>query len=183
MDENDTHRHFSVKCFNDVWGLLEKENRSEEDDRLMRETAHASLYHWLRRGDCEPKNISIGLWLISRVYSSLGRGAAAMKYGEECIEASETLEPFYLGYGYEAAARAAQVLRDRVRLDTFLKRAGDMLEQVSDAEEKGLLSTDLAMLKRRSNSEQGGTGEHATRAESDSEGSDKPHAQSEGRSQ
>ena len=150
MNENEAHRHFSVKCFNDTWTLLEKKGRLADENRLIREMAHASLFHWLRRENCESKNISVGLWLISRVYSSLGCGGRAMKYAEECIAASNSLDPFYVGYGFEAAARASQILDDRGTFDSHLKRAAEVLEQVSDAEEKDMLAKDIEELKRQS---------------------------------
>ena len=146
MDEATAHRFFSSKCFNDTWGLLDKADRTPEDDRLMREMAHASLLHWLRRQDCEPKNLSIGLWLVSRVYATLGDGANAARYAEECIAISEGLGAFELGYGFEAAARAAQLLEDRGAFDAHLDRAKELLEEVGDAEEKKLLGADLEEL-------------------------------------
>ena len=73
MDEavRKTHRGFAVSLFNRVWELLEKPDRSANDDIEMLNAAHASLYHWLQIG--EAKNFSIGEWQLSRVYATLRR--------------------------------------------------------------------------------------------------------------
>lgn len=144
-----SHQFFSADCFNRVWGLLDKKDRSDEDDRLMRETAHASLFHWLNREDVQPTNVSVGLWQLSRVYAVLDRPAEARQYAEECVSVSEEakLPPFYLGYGYEAAARAARVAGDSADQECYRKEALAALENVSDPEEKALLEADLKDLE------------------------------------
>lgn len=142
------HRFFSAHCFNEVWGLLEKPDRSVEDDRLMREMAHASLFHWLQRDDATPTNLSVGLWQVSRVYSVLNHPVEAMNYAEECLELSELerLSPFCLGYAHEAVARAAKVGDDGEECARALERARECLARVEDAEERSLLEADLAGL-------------------------------------
>lgn len=148
MNEQEVHRKFSTECFNEVWGLMEKASRSMEEDRLMREMAHASLFHWLKRDDRDATKISIGLWLVSRVYSMMGDGGAASRYAGECIEisASNSLPPFYMGYGYEAAARAAGVAGEVKAKVDFLKNATDELGRIEDAGEKEMLEKDLEEL-------------------------------------
>ena len=144
-----SHRFYAADCFNRVWGLLDRSDRTEEEDRLMREMAHASLFHWLCREDAKPMNLSVGLWQLSRVYAVLGRAVESRSYAEECIEISKSAElpPFYQGYGYEAAARAALVSGEEARRETFLKLAREQLEEVVDPEEKALLAADLADLE------------------------------------
>jgi|GEM_PF-2852069 hypothetical protein len=47
------HRIFAAGLNGEVWALLDKEaGRTEDDDRRMIHTAHASLYHWLTRSEC-----------------------------------------------------------------------------------------------------------------------------------
>jgi len=151
MDQQEAHRHFSVECFNDAWGLLEKPDRSPVEDRLMREMAHASLFHWLRREDCEALNISVGLWLVSRVSAVLGQGAEAEGYARDCIEVSESssLEPFYVGYSYEAVARAMQILGDSESSVEAIAKADEILCQIESEEEKEQLKNDLQELREQ----------------------------------
>jgi hypothetical protein len=111
----------------------------------MREMAHASLYHWLCREDCTDRNVSIGLWQISRVHAVLGDAAEALAYAEECIVLSNDsgLPAFYRGYAYEAAARAAGAAGDPDRVAEALRTAGKLLEAVEDEEERRMLAADL----------------------------------------
>ncbi|MEP4079047.1 hypothetical protein [Haloferula sp.] len=154
MDPQDGHRHFSVDCFNQVWSLLDKSDRSAEDDRLMREMAHASLYHWLQRSDGNAENLSIGLWQISRVHAVLGEGDVARRYAEECLRISEgsELSPFYRGYALEAVARAAKLLQDEDGFAQAMRSADAEHSKVKDAESKAMLGKDLSDLGSSSSS-------------------------------
>ncbi|MDF1851059.1 MAG: hypothetical protein P1U85_09510 [Verrucomicrobiales bacterium] len=149
MTESESHQYFSAHCFNEVWRLLEIPQRSEEESLLMRDAAHASLYHWKQREDCQPQNLSIGLWALARVYAVLEKGEEAMQYASACIELSETedLAPFYLGYAFEAAARAAQSAGNTRERDEHLKKATQLLALVESEEERSMLEADLVDLK------------------------------------
>ncbi len=149
MDVSAAHKYFSAACFNEVWDLLDKKTRTAEEDRLMREMAHASLFHWLRREDAEATNLSIGLWQVSRVHAVLGEGSAAGRYGAECLAISEEndLPPFYIGYGHEAAARAAKISGDGGKVSLHLASAETMAEKVEDEGERRALLADLNELR------------------------------------
>ena len=41
-----THRSLASSLFNHTWTLLDKKNRTPEDDIEMMHCAHASRYHW-----------------------------------------------------------------------------------------------------------------------------------------
>ena len=111
--------------------------------------AHASLFHWLRREDVEPVNLSIGLWQVSRVHAVIGEGVEAARYAEECVALSgdNNLPPFYIGYGHEAAARAASLCGEDEKLAHHLNAAEVLAEKIEDAGEKEALSADLQELK------------------------------------
>ncbi len=144
MSSQEIHRQLSVDCFNDVWALLKSDSRSIEEKRLMREMAHASLFHWLKREDCEPQNLSVGLWQVSRVHAVLRDGRAAMKYALECITVSNdaALSAFYRGYACEAAARAAKAMKDSDAAAQYLTEAHRCLAEV-EGDDAALLKADL----------------------------------------
>jgi len=52
FDVSAAHKYFSANCFNMAWDLIEKTNRTPEDERLMVALNQASIYHWLQRDDC-----------------------------------------------------------------------------------------------------------------------------------
>jgi hypothetical protein len=148
MEEQEGHQYFSVKCFNEVWDLIKKQDRSVDEGRIMLEMAHASLYHWLMREDRTASNVSIGLWQVSRVYSVLENGTEAMRFANDCIQISEghSVPEFHRAYAYEAAARAAKVQGDDEQCRTFLETARSLAKQVEDEESRALLDSDFQEL-------------------------------------
>jgi len=61
--------------FNLVWSLLDKKDRTKEEDDKMIHAAHASRFHWGEIG--KPINLGRGEWQISRVYSVLNMPESA----------------------------------------------------------------------------------------------------------
>ncbi len=140
------HAYFSVDCFNQTWELLERAQRTPEEEDQMRSLCHASLWHWTQRPDCTPRNLSIGYWQLSRVYALLGQAEDAVRFGEKCLQHSAAEEPFYLGYAHEALARAARVRGDSQLLKQHLAHARQFASQVGDPEERAMLQKDLETL-------------------------------------
>ncbi len=52
FDIQAAHKYFAAHCFNSAWDLIEKKDRTSEDDRLMVALNQASIFHWLQRPDC-----------------------------------------------------------------------------------------------------------------------------------
>lgn len=140
------HRWFSADCFNRVWALLDKADRTPDDCERMISLAHASLAHWRERADCTPGNLSIGYWQTSRVYAVLGQAENARRYGELCLAASAGEPPFYLGYAHEALARAAKLAGNAASAAEHVAKARLLAVQVTDAGERAALEADLTGL-------------------------------------
>lgn len=143
------HRYFSAACFNGVWDLLEHPNRSSDDDTSLLAAAHASLWHWRQRPDCTSRNLSVGYWMLARVYAVLGSAAEARRYGLLSLEAAALEPPFYQGYAHEALARAARAAGELQVAETHLAEARRFAEQVAEADERAMLENDLAQLAGR----------------------------------
>ncbi|MBN2170642.1 MAG: hypothetical protein JW819_04880 [Candidatus Krumholzibacteriota bacterium] len=148
LDLAAAHKNFSASCFNAVWELLDKADRTEREGQRMIELAHASIWHWTQREDCTDTNMSIGYWQASRVYATLGMADEARRYGTLCLAASaaEGVPPFYLGYAHEALSRAAGVAGDREEAAAQLAEARRIAETVPDEEAKKMLLADLDTL-------------------------------------
>ena len=147
LDLAAAHRHFSASCFNGVWELIDKPDRSPDEDRVMVSMCHASLYHWQQRSDCTSCSLSIGYWQLSRVYALLGEADNARKYGRLCLMYSQNEEPFYLGYAYEALARADFLAGNQAVAEEGLALAREQVAKVADAAEREMLQKDLETMK------------------------------------
>lgn len=147
FDLASAHRYFSAKCFNLAWELIEKPNRTAEDDEQMLRLAQASLWHWTQRPDCQPRNLSIGYWQASRIHALLGRAADAKHIGELSLTAAQD-DPFLTAYAHEALARAALVANDTAILKLNLAEANRFASQVADDEDRQVLLKDLQELAR-----------------------------------
>ncbi len=129
--------------FNKTWELLDRDDRTDEDDREMAAMALASRYHWRQAG--EAKNHSISDWQVSRVFSVLGDAPMALSFGKAALEVAmeSELAPFYVGFGHEAVARAAALAGDSAIRNDHLAKARAQAEAVEDAEERKMLTDDL----------------------------------------
>ena len=143
------HEVFSAGCFNKCWALIDKVERSDADAEDMILAANASLWHWKQRKDCKPMNLSVGYWQLSRVYALADQYAMAEQYGRKCLEVSRKnkLPPFYVGYAYEALARAALVKKDAKKAGEYLAAARSELKKVKEKDERELLEGDLAAVE------------------------------------
>jgi tetratricopeptide (TPR) repeat protein len=138
----------AAQLFNDVWSLLEKTERTPEEDDAMLHAAHASRYHWGEVGTIV--NLVRGEWQCSRVYSMLGRAEPALHHARRCLELCDrgSIGDFDLAYAYEALARAHLVAGDEVEAGRYLDRAREAGREIADDDARELLAADLSSLRR-----------------------------------
>jgi len=139
-------RKLAVDLFNFVWTLLEKPDRTREEDDTMLHAAHASRFHWGEVG--APVNLARGEWQVSRVYATLGRAEPALHHARRCLELCEAseVEEWDLPYAYEAIARAEGVAGKRTEAERYERLAREAAERVTDADDREHLLGDLATL-------------------------------------
>jgi hypothetical protein len=149
FDQAAAHKYFSANLYNKAWDLIDKEQRTPEDDEQMIRLSHASHFHWTQRPDYTTTSASIGYWQTSRIYAILDQAENAMRYGNLCLEASqaEGVPPFFLGYAYEALARAAAVSGNRQEMDDYLDKAKDTAKHIEKVDERKMLVDDLQTIK------------------------------------
>jgi hypothetical protein len=145
FDIEAAHRYFSTECFNRAWDLIDQEERTPADEDEMLKLSIASLWHWTQRPDCTKKELSLGYWQVSRIYAITGRPENAVWYAERCLEVTEDadLPPFYLGYAYEALARAAMAGRNKRQAMEYIAQARALAGQEQNEEDRQLLLDDL----------------------------------------
>ena len=104
---NNNHHYMGIEMNNQTWGLLDKKDRSEQDNIRIINFAKASLYHWRKSDKYNVENEQRGQWLISHVYAILGKSDEALSYAKETLKITEdnNLKDFDLAYAYESMAR------------------------------------------------------------------------------
>jgi len=142
------HKYFSVFCFNAAWDLIEKADRTPEEDEEMVRLTLASAWHWTQREDCNDTNLSVSYWQASRIYAILGQAENARRYAQLCLDISKgpDVGSFYLGYAYEALARAEAVGGDHAKAKAYTSEAKNAAEHVTDADSRKWLLDDLATI-------------------------------------
>ena len=142
MLDKELERKLAAHLFNETWRLIEKPERTPEEDVLMIHSAHASRYHWQSVGDSSNK--AIGEWQISRVYSLLNLHNPALYHASLCLDICEThsLSPFSKGFAHEAMARALSS-NDKASAKFHHQAASELAILVQDAEERNILESDL----------------------------------------
>ena len=119
------HEQCGRALFNFVWTLLEKPQRTEDEDDMMVHACHASFLHWSKVG--EPVNFARGEWQLSRVYAVLGRPQPALHHAQRCLKICQDhgIGDFDLAYTYEALARAHAVAGRADQVKRYGRLAGE----------------------------------------------------------
>jgi hypothetical protein len=139
-------RKLAVDLFNQVWAMMERGDRTVDDDDRMLHAAHASRWLWGEIG--EPVNLARGEWQVSRVYTVLGRAEPALHHARRCLEICDEhgIGDFDLAYAHEALARAHAVAGDRELALASRRDAERAAQQIAEADDRELLERDLASL-------------------------------------
>jgi DNA-binding transcriptional MerR regulator len=137
------HRDLAAALFNATWQLMEKEDRTPDEDALMIHRAHASLYHWLQVG--RPENAARGEWQVSRVYTVLRRGEPALYHARRVLDICQRhgIGDWDLAFAYEALARAYAVAGERVEARRWLEQARLASTDIAEDDNREAVLSDL----------------------------------------
>ena len=146
-ETRDQHRALAKLLFNRVWDLLEKSDRTTDDDRTMLAAARASRLHWWAVGT--PRQFAVSDWQVSRVLAVLGDAPAAAELADASLWwcRDHDLGPFLEGYAHEALARAAGVGGETLAAESHWAAAEGCLAEILDGDEREMLEADLQALR------------------------------------
>jgi len=141
--EQECHRKFAVECFNLVWSLLDKKERTKEDDDKMAHAAHASRFHWGEIGTAV--EFERGEWQISRVYSVLKKPQSALYHAKRCLEIrrENNIGDFDITFAYEAIARAYAVAGKKFESEKYVSLAEEAGERIKSNEDRDYFISEL----------------------------------------
>jgi hypothetical protein len=130
--EQEWHRKFATSLFNQTWDLLDKEDRTQEENDRMIHAAHASRYHWGEIGTA--LEFERGEWQISRVYAVLGRTEAAIYHAQRCLTICKGngIGDFDIAFAYEGLARGYAVAGDAGKSREYIKLAHQAAEEIEE---------------------------------------------------
>ena len=142
-DARQWHRRFAIELFNRSWDLLERPDRSPDDDAEMLAAAFGSAYHWGRVGTAE--NRALADHQISKVASHVGQPALALHYARRALEAIEIgrFGHWQVAAAYEGMARACAAAGDAAGRDYWVQRCTIALGAVPDAADRSVVAEQL----------------------------------------
>lgn len=148
-EQREWHLKFAKTLFNSTWDLLDKPDRTKDEDLHMIRMAQASRYHWGEVG--EPLQFARGDWQIARVYAVLGFGVMAYKYAKSCLDLCEQydLGNFDLAFAYEALARASAVSGDLDKGRGFITLGQAAAVEIEDEEMRAYVLDELDKVEER----------------------------------
>jgi hypothetical protein len=141
--EQEAHKKFAIDLFNFTWSLIDKKDRTKEEEDKMVHAAHASRFHWGEIGT--PVHFERGEWQISRVYSVLNRPQQALYHAKRCLEICQqnNISDFDIAFAYEAMARANAVAGNKTECEKYIKLAKEAGEQIKEKGDRDVFFSDL----------------------------------------
>jgi tetratricopeptide (TPR) repeat protein len=134
QDENEFHKKFAKKGFNEAWDYLDKKNRTAEDEQQMLHLAHASRYHWSFIGSA--RNFAVGDWQLSRVYAALNEPRLALHFAKSALEITQKNKlSENLASAYEGMARAYAIAKEKRSAMDYIKKAREALDTTKMSKE------------------------------------------------
>jgi hypothetical protein len=142
----ESHRKFAIDLFNLTWNLLDKKDRTPEEDDKMIHAAHASRFHWGEIGT--PLEFERGEWQISRVYSVLKRSEPALYHAKRCLEICKknNIGDFDIAFAYEASARAYATAGLKAQCNENMKLARKAGQQIKKEDDRKYFLSELATI-------------------------------------
>lgn len=143
-----THRALGAGLYNRTWQLLEREDRTPDEEDELVHAAHASAWHW--RQASEGVERARGEWLCARVYAMLGRAPAAVAHARRCLDLLDAgaagVEDWDRAAAAEAMARALAVAGDERGAAEWRGVAVAALDAIADPEDRAVIEQDLGTL-------------------------------------
>lgn len=140
------HKKFAVGLFNLAWSLLNKKDRTKEEDDKMIHAAHASRFHWGEIGTTV--HFERGEWQISRVYSVLKRSEPALYHAQRCLEICKenNIDDWDIAFAYEAVARAYAVAGQGAECRKYAELAEKAGKQIKEKEDRDIFFSEFKTL-------------------------------------
>jgi hypothetical protein len=143
------HRRLGVELYNGTWTLIEREDRTPEENDEMLHRAHASAYHWLQAPHTAA-NQARSHWLCSRVHALAGQPEGALHHARRCLalveSAPDEMEDWDLAGAHEALARAHLAAGEVQEARRHYELAREETSKIAEEDDRKHIEADLASL-------------------------------------
>lgn len=138
------HQKYGATLFNRSWELIERADRTADEDAEMLLAAATSRWHWGQIGG--PEEITGGDWQVAHVSSLLGFGDLARFFAERNLRVAtdEQWDGWRLASAHEGMARACSAAGDVDGRERHLARAQEALDREPDDENRQVIAEQLA---------------------------------------
>jgi DNA-binding transcriptional MerR regulator len=146
--DRETVRRLGADLFNKTWTLMDKQDRTPEENDEMLHCTHASAYHWMQVGTAA--NRARSEWQVSRVYAILGEPERSLHHAQRCLALVESapadMEEFDLPAAYEALARANLVAGNHEEAARYAALGRDLTAKIADEDDRKIMEADFATI-------------------------------------
>ena len=143
------HRRLGVELYNGTWELIERPDRTPDEDDEMLYRAHASGYHWLQAPHTTA-NRARSHWLCSRVHAIAGQPEGALYHARRCLELVESapaeIEDWDLAGAREALARAHLTAGETEEARRHYELARKEAAKIAEGDDRKHIEADLDAL-------------------------------------
>jgi hypothetical protein len=143
--EAEAQLHFAKRFNGKTWELLDKQERTQEENELLVDYAHASLAHWRAAGT--GAHLQRGAWMLARVNTVLGYSEIALQYAQCCLELTDQhkdlLADFDFAFANECMARAQALAGDQTKAKKYIAKANEAGAAIKDEEDRQIFFSDF----------------------------------------
>ncbi|MEK7433378.1 MAG: hypothetical protein AABZ74_09625 [Cyanobacteriota bacterium] len=148
----EANQFFAIEHNNNIWSLLSKKEKTEDDNNEIINLAHSSLLHWSKSPKCKIVNLQRGEYMISIAYTNANRAESALYHAKKCMkiteENREEMEDFDIAYAFLGMAKALnlsenEIISRKEEADKYLEEAKKLGEKIKDEEDKNIFMGDL----------------------------------------
>ncbi|HUR48293.1 MAG TPA: hypothetical protein VMY88_02025 [Acidimicrobiales bacterium] len=140
------HARFGAEAFNASWELIDKSDRTGDENVDMLVAAAASRWHKGQIG--RPDLVWMGEWQVSHVASLLGMTDLALSAARRSLEIAERegWDGWRLGSAHEGMARACAAAGDRDGRERHIDHANAALAREPEEDERTVIAGQLATI-------------------------------------
>lgn len=142
------HRKIAVETYNHCWDLLDRDDRSPDEDFELLTSAFASRYHWSLAGG--PEQWAVSDWMVSRAAADIGEGSLSLAFALRANDAMQEFDApdWLVASAAEGLARAYAALGSEQDRDEWCNNAESLVEAIADEEDRELIASQLATVPR-----------------------------------